>query len=73
MFCGDPYSYMGNRDFKVGGYYKVTGTLPDDVRKGLYYRIDSSEMLRLVKEKKRVIWKQLVLILVGLLLATMRK
>lgn len=39
MFCGDPYSYMGNRDFKVGGYYKVTGTLPDDVRKGLYYRM----------------------------------
>ena len=51
MFCGDPYSYMGNRDFKVGGYYKVTGTLPDDVRKGLYCRM----ILRDVEtgEKKR--------------------
>ena len=72
MFCGDPYSYMGNRDFKVGGYYKVTGTLPDDVRKGLYCRM----ILRDVEtgeKKKRVICQQLLSILVGLLLATMRK
>lgn len=39
MFCGDPFSYKGNRGFKVGSYYKVTGTLPDDVGKGLYYRM----------------------------------
>jgi len=39
MFCGDPYSYGGNNGFNVGSYYKVTGTLPDDVGKGLYCRM----------------------------------
>ena len=39
MFCGDPFSYKGNRGFKVGSYYKVTGTLPDDVGRGLYCRM----------------------------------
>ena len=39
MFCGDPFSYKGNRCFKVGSYYKVTGTLPDDVGRGLYCRM----------------------------------
>lgn len=39
MYCGDPYSYKGDRGFKVGSYYKVTGTLPDDVGRGLYCRM----------------------------------
>lgn len=39
MFCGDPYSYNGNRGFNVGSYYKVIGTLPDDPGKGLYCRM----------------------------------
>lgn len=39
LFCGDPYSYKGNRGFNVGSYYKVTGTLPDDVGRGLYCRM----------------------------------
>lgn len=38
MYCGDPYSYDIRPKFKVGGYYRVDGILPDDIRKGLYRR-----------------------------------
>lgn len=38
MYCGDPYSIWAT-NFKVGSYYKVIGTLPDDVGRGLYCRM----------------------------------
>lgn len=39
LYCGDPYSFLTNGRLKNGFYYKVTGTLPDDVGRGLYCRI----------------------------------
>ena len=39
LYCGDPYSFSLSNNFKVGSYYKVQGTLPDDVGRGLYCRM----------------------------------
>lgn len=45
MYCGDPYSFLGNRGgFKTGSYYKVVGILPDDVGKGLYNRLELEDV-----------------------------
>ena len=45
MYCGDPYSILGNRGgFKIGSYYKVVGILPDDVGKGLYNRLELEDV-----------------------------
>lgn len=40
LYLGDPYVTGRNRGgFKIGSYYKVVGTLPEDVGKGLYGRM----------------------------------
>lgn len=41
LYCGDPYvaGYSNRSGFKIGSYYKVTGTLPDNTGKGLYCRM----------------------------------
>lgn len=45
MYCGDPYSILGNKGgFKTGSYYKVIGVLPDNVSKGLYQRMELEDV-----------------------------
>jgi hypothetical protein len=39
MYCGDPYLFGKNSNFKIGNYYRVEGILPDDTGKGLYHRL----------------------------------
>lgn len=44
LYCGNPYDYYGRSAFKTGKYYKVIGTLPDDVGKGLYTRMSLEDV-----------------------------
>lgn len=39
MYCGDPYALYSRHSFEKGAYYRVDSILPDNVGKGLYYRL----------------------------------
>ena len=39
MYCGDPYDLNHSSPFVQGEYYRVDSILPDDMGKGLYYRM----------------------------------
>lgn len=44
MYCGNPYSYRAEANFKIGSYYRVDGILPDDTGKGLYHRLSLTDI-----------------------------